>query len=82
MATQIRYDKAGKQLPDTGRGCGCQLCETTGAPRYERRADNPRGGGRWSGARRSVVRLIRTLGPPEPLADGGLAAYYRGRLTP
>lgn len=61
MATQTRYDKAGRQLPDTGRGCGCQLCEVVGAPRYERRAETPRSGGRWSELRRSAVRLIRSL---------------------
>lgn len=63
MATQNRYDKTGKQLPDTGHGCGCQLCETSRQPRYERRADNPRGGGRWSEVRRSLVRVIRSLEP-------------------
>lgn len=71
MATQSRYDKAGRQLPDTGRGCGCRLCEASGAPRYERRAEMPRSGGRWSEVRRSVVRLIRNLQAParsEPAA--------------
>ena len=28
-----------RRLPDTGRGCGCRLCEATNAPRYERRAN-------------------------------------------
>jgi len=80
MATQNRYDKAGKQLPDTGRGCGCQLCAASGAARYERRADIPRSGGHWSEIRRSVVRLISGFETFAPLADGALAAYYRGRV--
>src|SRR5438034_5447575 len=38
---QARFDKDGKQLPDTGHGCGCRLCAISNAPRYERR-DDPR----------------------------------------
>lgn len=80
MAIRIRYDKAGKQLPDTGRGCGCRQCEASGAPRYERRAESPRGGGRWNEVQRRLVKLIRHFEPPEPLMDSGLAAHYRGRF--
>ena len=82
MATtpKHRYDKTGNLLPDTGRGCGCRLCEVSGAPRYERRAETPRGGGRWSELRRGVVRLFRSLEPPESLTDAVLAAHYRGRF--
>ena len=36
---QARFDKDGKQLPDTGHGCGCRLCAISNAPRYERRDD-------------------------------------------
>ena len=34
---QARFDKQGRPLPDTGRGCGCQQCADANAPRYERR---------------------------------------------
>lgn len=36
--TGARYDKHGRRLPETGRGCGCRLCEESNAPRYERRS--------------------------------------------
>src|ERR1700694_1105446 len=29
---QTRYDKHGRQLPDTGHGCGCKLCAASDAP--------------------------------------------------
>jgi len=57
---QARFDKAGRRLPDTGRGCGCQLCADAEAPRYERRRD-PERGSRWSSMRRGVVRLVSRL---------------------
>src|SRR5260370_40392032 len=37
QVAHARFDKFGKRLPDTGRGCGCQLCAVSNAPRYERR---------------------------------------------
>jgi len=54
---QARFDKAGRRLPDTGRGCGCQLCADAEAPRYERRRDPVRDS-RWSSTRRGVARLV------------------------
>ncbi len=39
MTQQARYDKRGRRLPDTGRGCGCRQCEVANAPRYERRSE-------------------------------------------
>jgi len=53
-----RFDKLGKRLPDTGHGCGCQMCADTNAPRYERRAE-PRStrAGLWGRVRRGFIRL-------------------------
>jgi len=65
-AQQTRYDKSGKQLPDTGHGCGCSLCQDSGAPRYERRQDVTRGGGAWSSVRRELFRALRGLVPTRP----------------
>jgi len=64
---QARFDKAGRRLPDTGRGCGCQLCADAEAPRYERRRD-PARDSRWSSVRRRVVRFV-----------GGLRGQQAGR---
>ena len=61
---QVRYDKSGKQLPDTGHGCGCSLCADAGAPRYERRKEaEARSGGVWSALRRELFRMARSLVP-------------------
>lgn len=60
---QARFDKVGRRLPDTGRGCGCDLCAATGAPRYERRSDPARGGGEWSPFQRRLLRWMRSLAP-------------------
>jgi hypothetical protein len=60
---KARFDKQGNKLPDTGRGCGCQLCADAGAPRYERRspADRP---SIWSPLRRRVaLALARVMSP-------------------
>jgi hypothetical protein len=57
---QARFDKQGNQLPDTGRGCGCKICEESGAPRYERRSMATRAGGQWSDLRRTLSRLVTT----------------------
>ncbi|HEV2218549.1 MAG TPA: hypothetical protein VGV88_13380 [Candidatus Dormibacteraeota bacterium] len=64
MTAQIRYDKCGNQLPDTGYGCGCALCADSGAPRYERRQDVARNRATWSEARRELFRAIRGLIAP------------------
>ncbi|OLB86697.1 MAG: hypothetical protein E6I72_08025 [Chloroflexi bacterium] len=54
---QLRFDKHGQRLPDTGRGCGCQQCADADAPRYERRED-PLRAARWSPLRRRIVSLV------------------------
>jgi len=61
LTAQIRFDKSGRQLPDTGRGCGCRLCEDSGAARYERRQDVARSGGAWSSVRRELFHVIGRL---------------------
>jgi hypothetical protein len=59
---QARFDKAGKRLPDTGHGCGCQLCADSHAPRYERRRNpDERVPREWGRLRRNLVRAIRIL---------------------
>lgn len=69
--TRARFDKLGRRLPDTGRGCGCGLCEAEEAPRYERReAPGDRHHGPWSPARRALSRLIRIVVGSRP---GGTA---------
>jgi hypothetical protein len=60
-----RFDKFGKRLPDTGRGCGCQLCAVSNAPRYERRKTR-RGDQLWSPMRRRLMRLVRSMVPARP----------------
>ncbi|TMF69460.1 MAG: hypothetical protein E6H82_13785 [Chloroflexi bacterium] len=66
---QARFDKDGKQLPDTGHGCGCRLCAISNAPRYERRDDPQDRVGEWSPLRRRLVRLMKRFRPaarPQP----------------
>jgi len=66
---QARFDKHGKQLPDSGHGCGCQLCAISNAPRYERRDDSQNRMGKWSPFRRGLIRLVRRVRPstrPQP----------------
>ncbi len=58
---QARFDKQGRRLPDTGRGCGCRLCADSNAPRYERRLDPQREALPWSPLRRRTVLLVRGL---------------------
>jgi hypothetical protein len=50
-----RFDKHGNRLPDTGHGCGCQICADAHAARH-------RSTGAWS----RVVRFVRSL-----IADSG-----------
>ena len=54
---QARFDKQGRRLPDTGHGCGCQLCAASNAPRYERRAAERSTA--WGSLHRLVVLAIR-----------------------
>ena len=58
---QARFDKQGRQLPDTGHGCGCRLCADANAPRYERRRDPAREGGQWGSLQRRLVRFVHGL---------------------
>lgn len=58
---QARFDKQGNQLPDTGHGCGCQLCADANAPRYERRRSER--DSEWSPLRRNLARALRSLVP-------------------
>ena len=63
---QARFDKSGRQLPDTGHGCGCQMCADSNAPRYERRTElrtEVDASSSWSPMRRRFVRLVRILRP-------------------
>ncbi|HZQ49066.1 MAG TPA: hypothetical protein VFB69_02045 [Candidatus Dormibacteraeota bacterium] len=63
MTQQARYDKQGRRLPDTGRGCGCRQCEVAKAPRYERREPAARdAAGAWHPLQRSLMRLVRSIG--------------------
>jgi hypothetical protein len=61
---QARFDKQGNQLPDTGHGCGCQLCADSNAPRYERRQSERASA--WSPMRRRLARALRRLAPGRP----------------
>lgn len=56
---QARFDKLGNKLPDTGHGCGCQLCADSDAPRYERRAEERRTA--WGSARRLLHRVVHRI---------------------
>jgi len=58
---QARFDKHGRQLPDTGRGCGCQQCADANAARYERRQEAERGMVAWSPLRRRLASLVRRV---------------------
>jgi len=58
---RARFDKRGRQLPDTGHGCGCAQCARSNAARYERRSDPARDGGEWNSLRRRLVRFVRSL---------------------
>jgi len=60
---QARFDKQGRRLPDTGHGCGCQICADANAPRYERRQDLRGAEREWTSARRRLVRLLKKLRP-------------------
>jgi hypothetical protein len=64
---QARFDKFGKQLPDTGFGCGCELCARSNAPRYERRRD-VRGASPWGPLRRYLTQMVRNMRVDRPQA--------------
>jgi hypothetical protein len=64
---RARYDKFGNRLPETGRGCGCELCARSNAPRYERRQDSRRAAA-WGPVRRRLALLIRSLRVDRPQA--------------
>jgi hypothetical protein len=68
-AVRARFDKEGRPLPETGHGCGCQLCADANAPRYERRDQPERSGGRWHPALRWAIVFWRN--------KKGLAAMAR-----
>ena len=73
---QSRFDKRGRRLPDTGHGCGCRICQESGAPRYERRVEMRVDDSIWPPLRRRLVRLARGLGGgggggPELAGPGG-----------
>lgn len=59
-----RFDKEGNRLPDTGHGCGCQLCADADATRYERRRSAHTAV--WSPLRRRLARAFRNLIPTRP----------------
>jgi hypothetical protein len=58
---QARFDKQGNRLPDTGHGCGCQLCADSNAPRYERRQAERSTA--WSPLRRRLVQVLGAIIP-------------------
>ena len=62
---QARFDKQGNRLPDTGHGCGCQLCADINAPRYDRRRAE-RSSTAWSPLRRRLVRALSGIIPSRP----------------
>ena len=55
---QARFDKHGRQLSGTGRGCGCRQCAETNATRYERRSEADRTTGEWGPMHWWLVRLV------------------------
>jgi hypothetical protein len=58
MAIHARFDKQGRQLAVTGRGCGCQQCAESNAARYERR-QGKRGVGTWEPWQRRLLMTVR-----------------------
>jgi hypothetical protein len=60
MAIHARFDKQGRQLAVTGRGCGCRQCADSNAPRYERR-QGERGRGTWEPWQRRLLMAMRGL---------------------
>lgn len=60
MAIHARFDKQGRQLAVTGRGCGCQQCAESNAARYERR-QGERAAGTWAPWQRHLLKALRDL---------------------
>ena len=58
---QARFDKEGRPLPDTGHGCGCQICADANAPRHESRQVARSAVLPWAIVRRGLVRLVKKL---------------------
>ena len=56
---QARFDKQGNPLPDTGHGCGCQMCADSDAPRYERRAAERTTA--WGSVHRLLHRMVHRI---------------------
>ena len=54
MSPGARFDKDGNPLPETGHGCGCQICADNHAAQV--RAARP-----WAAARRRALDLIKKL---------------------
>lgn len=83
---QARFDKRGRKLPDTGHGCGCQLCADAGAPRYERRRAERASS--WTPLRRHLALAVARVtssrpesaykGRPERPASAGLVTRSLG----
>jgi hypothetical protein len=65
MAIHARFDKQGRQLPVSGRGCGCQQCAEFQAARYERRRPEHRVG-TWGPWRRRLLTAMRGLAQRRP----------------
>ena len=64
---QARFDKQGKRLPDTGRGCGCQQCADSDAARYERRVDGAARESVWIPIQRAVVGVLLKFRRRQPV---------------
>ena len=54
MSPGARFDKHGNELPETGHGCGCQICA-------DNHAAEVRGSRPWAAAQRRVLELIKKL---------------------
>jgi hypothetical protein len=54
-----RFDKHGNRLPETGHGCGCQICADAHAARVEG-APQP-----WARVVRFVKNLLPDTGRPQ-----------------
>jgi hypothetical protein len=49
-----RFDKHGNPLPDSGHGCGCQICADNHAAQVS--ASKP-----WAAAQRRIVELVKKI---------------------
>lgn len=65
MAIHARFDKHGRRLPDSGRGCGCRQCAEAHAAPYERRRVE-RSAGTWGPWRRRLVMAARGVLRTDP----------------